>query len=47
MWILHTKDSSKKIGLIYKLLPCLFELELEHDEFCGDNCEEKENECLS
>ena len=45
--ILHIKDSLKNIGKSYKLQPCLFKKELEHDEFFEDNWEEKENEWLA
>ena len=33
------------IGKSYKVQPCLLKQELEHDEVCEDNWEEKEKAC--
>ena len=44
--LLHNKVSLENIGKSYKLQPCFFKQELEHDEIFEDNWEEKENQWL-
>ena len=43
---MHIKDSSNNIGEKYKLQPCLFNQELEHDQISEDNWGENEDEWL-
>ena len=40
------KDRLKNIAESYKIQPCLPKQELEHDEICEENWEEKEKEWL-